>query len=228
MKGAMTRPPDFICIGAQKSGTTWLYEQLRRHPGIHIPAKELNVFYKDLPLEAFAGAAAEQIVGDISPVYGAAPGIAAKIARACPRAKLVMLIRNPVERAWSQYKMAVRLGNVPRDVSFVDAFLDDRQWLQRRGRYAEIIGEFSGVGGPMLVLDFARIAAEPRRLLVDVYEFLGLDPVIDDACAAAVFASSRDSDPVSPDAADRAAAYYRPFNARLRDMLPWRPGWLDQ
>ena len=221
----MTRPPEFICIGAQKAGTTWLYEQLRRHPQIHIPAKEMNVFLRDLPLDDLAGAA-DQLVGDISPVYGAAPGIAAKIARACPSAKLIMLIRNPVERAWSQYRMAVRLGNIPRGVSFLDAFLDDRQWLQRRGRYAEIIGEFSSVAGPLLVLDFARIAREPRRLLADIYAFLGLDPVIDDACAAAVFAPSRHSEPIPADAADRVAAYYQPLNERLHEILPWRPGWL--
>lgn len=223
----MTRPPDFICIGAQKAGTTWLYEQLRRHPQVYIPAKELDVFRRDLPFEVFAGGKPGQMVGDISPNYGGMPGIAEKIARRCPEAKLLLLIRDPVARAWSQYRMAVRLGNIPGDLSFMDAFQTNCRFMQRRGRYAELIADFSSGGGSLLVLDFERIAGEPTALLDEVYRFLGLDPVVDDQTAAMVFAPSRDARPIPPDAAERIAAYYRPHNARLRSLLPWRPSWID-
>jgi hypothetical protein len=140
-----------------------------------------------------------------------------------------MLIRDPVDRAWSQYKMALRLGNIPRGMPFLEAFHADRRWLQRRGRYAEIMAEFTGCfPGRLLVLDFERISSAPSELLADVYRFLGIDPICDPVTARTVFAANRDPLPMPPSDAEHAAVYYRPHNARLRKMLPWRPRWIDR
>ena len=48
------RPPYFICAGAQKSGTTWLYAQVSSHPQVFMREKELNYFYRDLPLSWYS------------------------------------------------------------------------------------------------------------------------------------------------------------------------------
>ncbi len=50
------RLPDFICAGAQKCGTTWLYVQLSQHPQVFMPGKELNFFYRQLPESLVPGA----------------------------------------------------------------------------------------------------------------------------------------------------------------------------
>jgi hypothetical protein len=143
--------------------------------------------------------------------------------------RLLMLIRDPVDRAWSQYKLASRLGNIPRGMPFLDAFHADRQWLQRRGRYAEIIAEFTGrFPGRPLVLDFERIACAPAELLADVYRFLGIDPICDPVTARTVFAANRDPLPILASDAEQVAIYYRPHNASLRKMLPWQPRWIDR
>lgn len=225
--------PAFICIGAQKSGTTWLYEQLRRNPAVHLPAKEINYFFKDLPLdwyrERLAGAQPGQIVGDISPVYGVDPRIAGRIAATVPDAKLILLIRDPVERAWSQFKMATKLGNIARGTPFLEAFFENRQYMQRRGRYAEIINDFGGpgvVGKTMLVVDFDDIAAHPAEVIKTVSGFLGVEPRVDEAIIKSKFAVNRNPEPIASGDAEQVAAYYREPNRQLAAMLPSRPAWL--
>jgi hypothetical protein len=63
------RLPDFICVGVQKAGTTWLYEQLCSHPQVFMPKKELDFFFKPLGLAwygaHFEGAGEPQVCGDI-------------------------------------------------------------------------------------------------------------------------------------------------------------------
>jgi hypothetical protein len=217
---------DFIGIGAQKAGTTWLYEQLRHHPAIHLPKREPRIFYKDLPLTELAGAKPGQITGDITPVYAAAPGIAAKIAAVCPDAKLILSLRDPVERAWSQYKMAIMLGNIPRDVTFLEAFRDDRQWIRTRGHYADVIEEFSGFR--MHIIDYNRILTEPVALLRELCRFLTIEPSIDEERARTPVeqAFAKDRSKIPPDAAAVLRDYYQPQNRKLVPMLSWQPDWI--
>ncbi|OGT83573.1 MAG: hypothetical protein A3H91_02535 [Gammaproteobacteria bacterium RIFCSPLOWO2_02_FULL_61_13] len=98
--------PDFLCIGAQKAGTTWLYENLRRHPEIFLPhrkelhyfdwgySRHINIYAKNF--ENVSG----KIKGDITPAYAVIAPDRIDIIRAImPDAKILMLLRNPVGRA---------------------------------------------------------------------------------------------------------------------------------
>jgi len=139
--------PDFLCIGAQKAGTTWLYNQLVQHPSVSIPQKEINVlagkqqiaqryasFYSKSPPEALRG--------DVSPVYSTEPDIAVRAGQFCPNARFILLVRDPVERAFAQYCMATKAGRIAPDIPFRDAFDRNLQFMQRRGCYAKILSEF--------------------------------------------------------------------------------------
>jgi hypothetical protein len=116
-------PPalDFVVIGAQKGGTTTLFEHLRQHPRLCLPAdKEAPFFnrpelysqgvdhlfttYFPQPLPA------DRLLGTVTPQYMCIAGCAQRIADAFPRARLVAILRDPVERAYSHYRMAVRRG----------------------------------------------------------------------------------------------------------------------
>ena len=114
------RLPDFLCIGAQKAGTTTLQALLLQHPQVYLPPqKELQYFSLrfDAGLawysQAFAGAAAGQRCGEITPYYLFHPQAPLRIRALLPQVRLIVLLRDPVERALSQYFHARRLGLEP-------------------------------------------------------------------------------------------------------------------
>jgi len=123
--------PSFFIVGAPKAGTTSLYFYLKQHPEVFFPeVKELNFFsapdildqglyYKTKiirKLEAYealyANAGNTQIRGDASVSYLLYPAVPPKIKEMVPDARIIIMLRNPVERAYSHYLMDKRLGYV--------------------------------------------------------------------------------------------------------------------
>lgn len=109
--------PHFLVLGAQKAGTTSLYHLLQLHPQVYLPeCKEVHYFsleaYRPMMwYEAhFTKANKDQLCGDITPYYLFHPECPPRIQRVLPNAKLVVLVRDPVDRALSQYFHACRLG----------------------------------------------------------------------------------------------------------------------
>lgn len=119
------KPLDFAIIGAQKSGTTSLFRYLERHPGLFMPPeKELPFFSRDDLYAAgwpalveghFQGADAGQLWGTASPQYMADPRVPERMARANERTRLIALLRNPIDRAFSHFTMSLRRGMESRD-----------------------------------------------------------------------------------------------------------------
>jgi hypothetical protein len=139
---ARLRPlPDFLILGAQKAGTTALYAYLRWHPDITGPSfKEVSFFDRHyargepwyrahLPLRRRA------LVGEASPSYLFHPQAPERVARMLPEARLIALLRNPVERAFSHYQHEVALGREP--LSFDDA--TDREDERMRGELERML-----------------------------------------------------------------------------------------
>ena len=142
--------PDFLCVGAQKAGTSWLYRQLEQHPDFWMPpVKELHYLdslnrtkrhrpprskderdtcflenIKDLSmrshidLDSYGRLFCHKgplLSGDISPAYSTLTDeIIEKVVDHFPNLKVVFLARDPVERAWSQLSMGLRLGMINR------------------------------------------------------------------------------------------------------------------
>jgi hypothetical protein len=111
------RLPDFLGIGTQKGGTTSLQKLLELHRGAYLPAaKELHYFslHGDRGAawyaEQFSAAGSEQRCGEITPYYLFHPEAPGRIQALLPQARLMVLLRDPVERALSQYFHARRLG----------------------------------------------------------------------------------------------------------------------
>ncbi|MDA9981344.1 sulfotransferase domain-containing protein [Gammaproteobacteria bacterium] len=139
---------DFIVIGAQKSATTSLYRYLQQHPKIFMPADKEAPFFSHDRLyqsgwEAFAGtqfgsAPTDKLWGTVSPQYMYDMRAPSRIAKHMPHAKLIALLRNPVERAHSHYRMAVRRGTEKRSFPTV---VDDlrRPGLGQGNRNASVL-----------------------------------------------------------------------------------------
>ena len=117
----MNRLPDFVIIGAGKSATTWLHMALRKHHQIFLPEYETPFFedpyYSETDLRdlflALRNALPSQVVGIKRPNYLCTPGCAERLAAHVPQARLIAMLRNPVERAVSQYFHMVRSGRIP-------------------------------------------------------------------------------------------------------------------
>ena len=150
--------PHFLCIGAQKAGTTWLHSVLRQHPDVAVPS-EKEVHYFDLsftkPLRDYSRFFAEnpgKICGDITPAYSILSEERIRfIRRIMPATRLVFLMRNPIERAWSHAVMflTTRQGRSYEDVSLAEfqEFLDSPPSTERSD-YEKIIARWTAALSP--------------------------------------------------------------------------------
>jgi hypothetical protein len=180
---------DFLGIGAQKAGTTWLYEQLSRHPQILFPAgKEVHFWDRaDDPDPAWyrqrfaqdTGSGIRQ--GEITPAYAFIPRLRIEQIRALyPGLRLIYLIRNPIERAWSSALMALGRAEMQIDEASDQWFIDHFQSRGSLGRgdYEVCIRNWRSVypDGQLLILLYESIAREPLVLLQRVADHLRIDP----------------------------------------------------
>jgi len=117
--------PNFLICGAAKCGTTSLYEYLRSHSDIFMPlAKELDFFSNKNTMtlseyeNQFYGWKGEKAVGEASPSYMACSDAPKAIAEVIPDVKLIFLLRNPIERAYSAYWYYIWLGGMNSDRTF--------------------------------------------------------------------------------------------------------------
>lgn len=148
--------PTFIVIGAHRGGTSAFYHYLTEHPGIAAATtKEVNFFDRNFhkgtwwyrahfPSHTYKRLAeiAQQghfITGEASPYYLFHPHVPQRIARTLPKVKLIALLRNPVERAYSQYRRYRYLGWETE--SFADAIAREERRLDERVRSGAAIGD---------------------------------------------------------------------------------------
>ena len=104
----MLNQPTFIGIGAMRTGTSFVYMCLQQHPDIHMSTpKECNYFDKEpeYPLEQYNAkfVTTKKFAGEISPTYLYIDGTAERIKEALGDVKIFVILRNPIDRAWSHY-----------------------------------------------------------------------------------------------------------------------------
>jgi sulfotransferase family protein len=145
--------PNFLIIGAMKSGTTALYYYLEQHPEIYMsPVKEPNFFSSQeqenaadavTHIEAyqhlFRGVSGERAIGEASPSYLYEPGATAEIRRYVPEAKLIAILRNPIDRAYSHFLHMVRSGTEPLD-DFAQALREEEEGIHKERIFQDYIG----------------------------------------------------------------------------------------
>ena len=200
------RLPDFIIAGAQKCGTTSLHHYLAAHPRLFLPRRpqELHFFDFDANYEKgmqwysahFAKAAPGQKVGQTSPLYLYDERVPARLAGMLPDVRIIVLLRDPVKRAYSHYWHQVKKGT--EDLPFMPALAreqqriavnyDYRRWYSYldRGRYTRQLARFNQVfpRRQLLVLSTEALGARPYETLGRCFEFLGVEPLPRDTVSA--------------------------------------------
>lgn len=202
------RWPDFLIIGAQKSGTSSLHSYLADHPHIFMsPKKELHFFdlnYSKGPrwyTQYFREAKKNQLTAESTPYYLFHPGVPALIKKHMPNGNFIVLLRNPVERAYSHYQMTRKLG-VETAATFEEALaLEPGRLLGEeaklladsshksynhqyfsyasRGMYAQQLERWFEFFAreKFLILRSEELFATPQTALAKVFDFLGMDAI---------------------------------------------------
>lgn len=175
--------PNFIGIGAQKCASTWLYEILADHPEVLLSSrKELDFFsYRyELGYGWYAGQFADKpdvnAVGEISPSYLNESSVPERVKMYSPDMRILLSLRDPVERALSQHRHLVRIGYVRGpDYSFESALADNPSYVEQ-GRYAEHLGRWlsSFPSNQIHVVLMEDIKKDPEEVARGVYAFLGI------------------------------------------------------
>ncbi len=238
---ARGRPlPDFLIVGAQRSGTSWTYGRLAAHPGvlgawqkeIHFFNRERNFARGPVWYRAhFPHTGPGLLTGEATPDYMFVPRAAERLAALVPEARLIVLLRDPVERAYSQYHHNRRRG-VER-LSFeaaLEAQAEEAGPGERglnsylsRGRYAEqvlrLLDRFAR--DRVLVVRSEDLFEAPADALPRIFTFLGLAPADLDIAPA----ETPPYPPMPEGARARLVEYYRPHNAQLYDVLGRDMGW---
>ncbi|QIG44385.1 sulfotransferase [Nocardioides anomalus] len=180
----MSRLPNFLYIGPDKAGSSWLHETLLRHPDVYLtPAKDLYFFDRyydrgtDWYAEQFRDARGESVVGEVCQDYLFHPQAADRIrATLGPSVRFMVSLRDPVERAWSSYLYAQKHGMWLEP--FSDA-LERRPELLGHGRYATGLERFLEHYPRELVhvAVFDDLGRDPQGFLDAVTDFLDIDPL---------------------------------------------------
>jgi len=196
--------PSFLGIGAQKAGTTWLHEMLKLHPGVGLPTvKELHYWDvkrgKGMPVEEYERMFAHltgSVRGEITPGYAILPAeTIAEIHARYPGLRLLLTLRNPLERAWSNAKMYLVLQKIVSDESQV-ARIDDAWYLDhfnselslRRGDYRSCLDNWLRHfdRSQLLLSIYDDLLEDPRAFLARSCEHIGADPCFHESVPDAI------------------------------------------
>jgi len=244
--------PDAVILGAMKSGTSSLHHYLVQQPGVIEPLRK-EVHYFDVNVErgerwyrAHFGREGEPGLNlDSSPYYLFHPAVPRRLHERLPDAKLIVLLRDPVRRAYSHYwherdkgrerlsfedaiaAEADRLGNSEQRLA--DGTLARSREHQHfsylaRGRYAEQLDRWWAVfpHEQLLVLKFEDLAREPLEALNRTLNFLGLPRA---ASVSLEARNTRKYSPLAETTAARLREYFEPHNQRLEALLGRPMGW---
>lgn len=175
---------DFLIVGAAKSATTWLQRSLQADPAIYMPDPELHFFSREFDrelnwyLEQFTPHREARLIGEKSNSYLDTPEAVERIADALPGIRVVAQLRNPVDRAYSDYCMFYRRGQVDRDIErHLDPDGERTTRILDAGLYSQQLAAFyDRFPGRVLVTFYENMLADPAAHLAGVRQFLGLDP----------------------------------------------------
>ena len=256
--------PDFLILGGQRCGSTSLYTMLCKHPQVmQASHKEVHFFDNNhlrgedfyrrvFPLRAHAAARENYlgnkvVTGEATTYYLAHPAVPERVASLLPDARLIAILRDPVDRAYSHYQLSVRAGREP--LSFEQALAAEPERLEgeqerlladpgyrghahryhsyrTRGLYLGQLEAWWEHFPPdqLLVLRSEDMFADPAAVYGAVAAFLGLEPDLHRSFAAR---NQVAYDGMLPETRAELAAFYAAPNRALERRLGRVLGWQE-
>jgi hypothetical protein len=253
--------PDFLIVGAQRCGTTTMFKTLVQHPDVVRPFLRKGIHYFDkaywrgerwyrghFPLVVttmLRGHGHRAITGESSPYYMFHPLARQRLASDLPGVKLLVLLRDPVIRAYSAHShekargyedldfeaaLAAEPGRIAgeRERLMADPGYDSFHWQHHayvtRGQYIEQLRALEQLVGRerMCVVDSGDFFVDPEPVFDEVREFLGLTP-----CSDIVFEqhNARQRSPLDDDLRRRLMDHYAPYDEELAAWWGRTPSW---
>jgi hypothetical protein len=255
--------PSFFIIGVQKGGTTSLSQYLERHPSI-IPPQRKDIYFFNNALKYAKGRGfyrahfalniykmgydlihrTNSVTFDPTPNYFEAPEAPEKLHEQFREAKIIVMLRNPIDRAFSSYQMAKRFGyetfsfekaleceeqRLVQEKSFYKgkpyhSYVYQRLTYKKRGAYINYIKKWKELFGENLLVisseDFFENTGEQMKIIsafLSVKEFGGY--------AFEIFNKGNYSEKMDPGTRAALEVYYKPFNEALYAFLRKDMGW---
>jgi len=173
--------PNLIGIGAQRSGTTWIYEMLKSHPEICMsPEKEINFFisYYERGLQWYSDffnrCCHEKVIGEFSPRYLANDLVPKRISQIIPDANLLVSLRNPVDQIFSRYNYMVARQmyrqSFPEALKEKDFLISEAFYYKHLQRYFDYFPKEQ-----ILILIYEDTKLNPFDFLKSIYRFIDVD-----------------------------------------------------
>lgn len=178
----MPEGPTFFCIGAARSGTTWAWECLRHHPEVEVTQpKETDFFTEQFErgeswfLSHFSHLG-ERLCGEVNPGYLHSPEAAKRIAKLYPGARLVVILREPLERSVSHVLFRARGDGVASEPELLRQYatqemIDRSCYYTALSTYRELFGKEQ-----IRILFYDHLKASPETFQAALYQAVGADP----------------------------------------------------
>ncbi len=225
----------FLGIGAQKAGTSWIYEQLRQHPELNFPVGKENHFWDGVERGRHTKSVAEyaalfesserHLAGEITPAYAALqPESIALIQKNFPELRIFFSVRDPVERAWSAARMFLDNAWLQPD-ELSSGFLYElcsAESFTRRGHYSLCLQNWLRYydSSQIHLIDYAQISNDPASVLADLYRYLGVGGAtgVVNAAVTARVRPGKDWQ-LPPSVRGQLIALYEPLVVEFRQLL---------
>ncbi|OGD67250.1 hypothetical protein A2442_00560 [Candidatus Campbellbacteria bacterium RIFOXYC2_FULL_35_25] len=174
---------DFLGVGTIRGGTTWVHECLKEHPQVCVPTPKETHFFNDsykyqkglTYYSSFFKSKKCKVRGEINPGYLNNPMIAEKIKKNFPNIKILIFLRNPIERAWSHFlkhknKGCNQIEKFEEILKKENIYINTGFYYKNIKKYIELFGKEK-----VLILIYEDLEKNPEKFIESIYSFIGVD-----------------------------------------------------
>lgn len=222
----MGKLPDFLIIGEMKCGTTALYKYVTEHPQIE-PAKRKELAFFNIHFNKGVRWYQHQFPNHPKHLTGEAsgylkfPDVARKVAGVIPHVKLIVILRNPVDRVYSHYHMHVKKRRIAmpfeKAIQTIPGYLDQGKYAWKLKKWMEIFPD-----NQFLIIQNETLNKTPQKTMNGVFRYLGLH---DFSVNVHKKYNTQNYTNIHPQTRKWLINYYKPYNNELYELLNKKFDW---
>jgi hypothetical protein len=176
--------PNFIVAGGMRCATGWIRQCLKEHPDIYMATKEPHYYDRnyekgiDWYQSFFEDYQGEQVIGEKTATYLHYPSSSENIIETNPDMKIIICLRDPVERMFSHYSMFAETDNALRETGFIGSVKPDTDFVIW-SRYAEQVKRYQEIvpSENLTFVIYEEKDADPMGFIQNLYNFIGVNPI---------------------------------------------------